>query len=308
MGESKRRRTADTRSTSDRTEQQQGHMGRPHHHGANWQPDDWNTTLYDFDAHVPHVSGELLLIPEGLANITRCLACGGRREERFDLCCVADRKIQGFIDTAVASSEDFEHVHRDCATKPIQYVIPESLAHVVESAVAQAERAIRKGTSLEAHLAICTTKGGLVIQGVSQLPPGSANGGKDRLRGIAELQRGVRARLEFAVPIGFILVGEVWLSESSAVAGRYVSPSIAQDRKEKLGVHIVTPTFTRVGLADITRGANPLNVRAGLLGPMMWTETIGPAALFDGMLACSNHDLRRIQEALETHTTSASLH
>lgn len=308
MGERNRRRAAANRRWHDRPVEYRGYVQRPSRESACWHPSDWNRVARTLDGELSFVTSELLMVPEGIVSVMRCSRCGGRQEERFDAFRSSEHDVEHVATLVAAPHGRFKESHRACTKAKRSHTLPARVASILDSRLAHAERAIRAGRRCDAYISLLTDTKEYRIDGVQSLVPGSVNGGRDRLHGIAQLHFGIRALIahEDIAPLGVVLVTEAWSIPATGASDSWSAPSGAANRTEALSILVVTPSFARTGVATITRDGGRLDAGPGVLGEVTWAE-VGPSALIDGMLAQSAAPLSLVREALEQTPTDPSV-
>ena len=217
-----------------------------------------------------HVVLYPFFVPEGLVCLVLCRECGGRCEVLYPL---SDDHISIVLgEASVAFQTRWALEHKQCKTAAKQYVVPKSLADILDAAIRTHTAGIAEGkTGTYLHLVSRSRTGRIKVDvtDMSGLPDDM-----DKCRvAIHAVLHGLRAEINRGAldPIGAILIAD----------GELARRGDEESRRDALGVLVVTADFGLVGLAEITRDAEG----KGTPGALAWHPFVGRSLFLDGLLA-----------------------
>src|SRR5690606_7795936 len=217
-----------------------------------------------------HVVLYPFFVPEGLVCLVLCRECGGRCEVLYPL---SDDRISIVLgEASVAFQTRWALEHKQCKTAAKQYVVPKSLADILDAAIRTHTTGIAEGkTGTYLHLVSRSRTGRIKVDvtDMSGLPDDME---KCRVA-IHAVLHGLRAEIDRGAldPIGAILIAD----------GELARRGDEESRRDALGVLVVTADFGLVGLAEITRDAEG----KGTPGALAWRPFVGRSLFLDGLLA-----------------------
>lgn len=220
-----------------------------------------------------HVVLYPFFVPEGLVCLALCRECGGRCEVLYPL---GNDRDDGTSIVPGEASVTFQTwwalEHGQCKTAAKQYVVPKSLADILDAAIRAHTTGIAEGkTGFYLHLVSRNRTGRITVEvtDLSDLPDDM-----DKCRvAIHAVLHGLRAEVDRGAldPIGAILIAD----------GELARRGDEESRRDALGVLVVTADFGLVGLAEITRDAEG----KGTPGALEWHPFVGRSLFIDGLLA-----------------------
>jgi len=175
-------------------------------------------------------------------------------------------------ETSVVFQTQWALEHKQCKTAAKQYVVPKSLADVLDAAIRAHTAGVAEGkTGAYLHLVSRNRVGRITVDvtDLSDLPDDM-----DRCRvAIHAVLHDLRAKVDQDAldPIGAILIAD----------GKLARRGDEESGRDALGVLVVTADFGLVGLAEITRDAEG----KGTPGALEWHPFVGRSLFLDGLLA-----------------------
>lgn len=217
-----------------------------------------------------HVVLYPFFVPEGLVCLVLCRECGGRCEVLYPL---SDDRISIVLgEASIAFQTRWALEHKQCKTAAKQYVVPKSLADILDAAIRTHTTGIAEGkTGTYLHL-VSRNRAGRIKVDVTDLSGLPDDMDKCRVA-IHAVLHGLRAEIDRSAldPIGAILIAD----------GELARRGDEESRRDALGVLVVTADFGLVGLAEITRDAEG----KGTPGALAWHPFVGRSLFLDGLLA-----------------------
>lgn len=264
----------------------------------------WLTNMGELSGLSRHLKAEFIRVPEGLVATARCLRCGAISEGLIDGRSMRNdpewmQKTSDVITGVVVPMlGEFLQEHEECP-EGRQYPVPDVLNEFVDVIYSAAKEDYAKTGEPPLWAYHMLTTDGLCF--VFPLPPDlpapqvNARERYIRVGGVhAAMRDFVRARSLDVVGIVFMSEGWMAMAEQGSdeaeemKKGRMHAGSMP-NRKEVLQVVVITPSFTKMALADIVRRSGTPEEGPADLGELNWTEHKGLSGrMMDGLMAMTD--------------------
>lgn len=265
-------------------------------------PDKWGhqlTSLGPKDGQDFKGSIDFYFDPSGLVMSVRCDVCGGRHEAlsetkhfvrllREDKPKEAAAELHSQVEAMASPAlDEWFPEHEDCPDTPRKHETPSTVQDFLDVSLRAATKDIESGDAAGGYLTILDTQGRAFSLSIRDLPERKQDPDakvREMSYRKACLRQMIRAREDDI--LAAVLMSEVWMTPAHNLGtDSYVPPSADPDRTEALSIMLATPTFARVGLAQIERNEGVVGKGPGRVGEMSWDPLRGPSLFTDGLFA-----------------------